>query len=177
MPCLPLPVGEVAERSEDGEGKQCPYKKGCKPLSVTCGDSSPKGRAKTVKESMQQSKKTEQRGRSAADRHDFAWKICADTKKRGRLMPPLKREVAKIARFFAGGIPLPDGSYFPVQQNSAVADVWPIPSLKGLGRKRPSQSWPIPQSHRILKYACDSPLCKGAGRRLLVWCSPVKILL
>ncbi len=39
---LPLPLGEVAERSEDGEGKQ----KGCKPLSVTCGDSSPKGRAK-----------------------------------------------------------------------------------------------------------------------------------
>ena len=38
---LPLPLGEVAERSEDGEGKQ-----GCKTLSVTCGDSSPKGRAK-----------------------------------------------------------------------------------------------------------------------------------
>ena len=39
---LPLPVGEVAERGEDGEGEQ----KGCKTLSVTCGDSSPKGRAK-----------------------------------------------------------------------------------------------------------------------------------
>ena len=38
---LPLSLGEVAERSEDGEGKQ-----GCKTLSVTCGDSSPKGRAK-----------------------------------------------------------------------------------------------------------------------------------
>ena len=38
---LPLPLEEVAERSEDGEGKQ-----GCKTLSVTCGDSSPKGRAK-----------------------------------------------------------------------------------------------------------------------------------
>jgi len=38
---LPLPLGEVAERSEDGEGKQ-----GCKTLSVTCGDSSSKGRAK-----------------------------------------------------------------------------------------------------------------------------------
>ena len=37
---LPLSLGEVAERSEDGEGKQ-----GCKALSVTCGDSSPKGRA------------------------------------------------------------------------------------------------------------------------------------
>ena len=37
----PLPLGEVDERSEDGEGKQ-----GCKTLSVTCGDSSPKGRAK-----------------------------------------------------------------------------------------------------------------------------------
>ena len=38
---MPLPVGEVAERSEDGEGK-C----GCNALSVTCGDSSPGGRAK-----------------------------------------------------------------------------------------------------------------------------------
>ena len=49
---LPLPLGEVAERSEDGEGKRCVHKlilsfeKGCKALSVTCGDSSPKGRAK-----------------------------------------------------------------------------------------------------------------------------------
>ena len=34
-------MGEVAERSEDREGKQ-----GCKTLSVTCGDSSPKGGAK-----------------------------------------------------------------------------------------------------------------------------------
>ena len=38
---LPLPLGEVAERSEDGEGTQ-----GCKALSVTFGDSSPRGRAK-----------------------------------------------------------------------------------------------------------------------------------
>ena len=38
---LPLSLGEVAERSEDGEGKQ-----GCKTLSVTCGDSSPKGSSK-----------------------------------------------------------------------------------------------------------------------------------
>ena len=38
---LPLSLGEVSERSEDGEGKQ-----GCKTLSVTFGDSSPKGRAK-----------------------------------------------------------------------------------------------------------------------------------
>ena len=38
---LPLPLGEVAKRSEDGEGKP-----GCKTLSVTYGDSSPKGRAK-----------------------------------------------------------------------------------------------------------------------------------
>ena len=38
---LPLPLGEVDERSEDGEGKQ-----GCNTLSVTFGDSSPKGRAK-----------------------------------------------------------------------------------------------------------------------------------
>ena len=38
---LPLPLGEVAERSEDGEGKT-----GCNTLSVTCGDSSPKGGAK-----------------------------------------------------------------------------------------------------------------------------------
>ena len=35
---LPLPLGKVAERSEDGEGKPT--------LSVTFGDSSPKGRAK-----------------------------------------------------------------------------------------------------------------------------------
>ena len=39
-PCLSL--GEAAEHSEDGEG----IEKGCKTLSVTCGDSSPKGRAK-----------------------------------------------------------------------------------------------------------------------------------
>ena len=38
---LPLPLGKVAERSEDGEGKP-----GCNTLSVTFGDSSPKGRAK-----------------------------------------------------------------------------------------------------------------------------------
>ena len=38
---LPLPLGEVDERSEDGEGKP-----GCNALSVTFGDSSPKGRAK-----------------------------------------------------------------------------------------------------------------------------------
>jgi len=35
---LPLSLGEVSERSEDGEGKR-----GCNTLSVTCGDSSPKG--------------------------------------------------------------------------------------------------------------------------------------
>ena len=34
-------MGEVTERSEDGEGK---YE--CNALSVTCGDSSPRGRAK-----------------------------------------------------------------------------------------------------------------------------------
>ena len=38
---LPLPLGEVDERSEDGEGKL-----GRKALSVAYGDSSPKGRAK-----------------------------------------------------------------------------------------------------------------------------------
>ena len=36
-------MGEVAERSEDGEGKY-----GCKALSVTFGDSSPRGRAKEL---------------------------------------------------------------------------------------------------------------------------------
>ena len=36
-------MGEVAERSEDGEGKP-----GCNALSVTFGDSSPRGRAKGV---------------------------------------------------------------------------------------------------------------------------------
>ena len=40
---LPLPLGEVDERSEDGEGKP-----GCNALSVAYGDSSPKGRAKGV---------------------------------------------------------------------------------------------------------------------------------
>ena len=34
---LPLPVGEVSERSEDGEGKP-----ECNTLSVTFGDSSPR---------------------------------------------------------------------------------------------------------------------------------------
>ena len=38
---MPLPLGEVSERSEDGEGKL-----GCNTLSVTFGDSSPRGRAK-----------------------------------------------------------------------------------------------------------------------------------
>ena len=41
-PPLPLSLGEVSERSEDGEGNRC------KTLSVTCGDSSPGGRAKKV---------------------------------------------------------------------------------------------------------------------------------
>ena len=41
---MPLPMGEVAERSEDGEGTQ-----GGKALSVTFGDSSPRGRAKGVR--------------------------------------------------------------------------------------------------------------------------------
>ena len=41
---LPLSLGEVSERSEDGEGKR-----GCNTLSVTCGDSSPKGRAKGLR--------------------------------------------------------------------------------------------------------------------------------
>ena len=40
-PPLPLPLGEVDERSEDGEGKL-----GCNALSVAYGDSSLKGRAK-----------------------------------------------------------------------------------------------------------------------------------
>ena len=56
---LPLPVGEVAGCSEDGEGQitatsigKCWHlrrqmtSRGRKALSVTCGDSSPKGRAK-----------------------------------------------------------------------------------------------------------------------------------
>ena len=37
-------MGEVAERSEDGEGKL-----GCSTLSVTFGDSSPRGRAKGLR--------------------------------------------------------------------------------------------------------------------------------
>ena len=43
-PSLPLPVGEVSERSEDGEGNKAPGT-----LSVTFGDSSPKGGAKGQK--------------------------------------------------------------------------------------------------------------------------------
>ena len=43
-PSLPLPVGEVAERSDDGEGNKAP-----RTLSVTFGDSSPKGGAKGQK--------------------------------------------------------------------------------------------------------------------------------
>ena len=41
---MPLPMGEVAERSEDGEGKL-----GCSTLLVTFGDSSPRGRAKGLR--------------------------------------------------------------------------------------------------------------------------------
>ena len=41
---LSLPLGEVDEQSEDGEGKL-----GRNALSVTCGDSSPGGRAKGVR--------------------------------------------------------------------------------------------------------------------------------
>ena len=41
---MPLPMGEVAERSKDGEGKL-----GCSTLSVTFGDSSPRGRAKGLR--------------------------------------------------------------------------------------------------------------------------------
>ena len=59
---LPLPMGEVAERSEDGEGKQGPQA-----LSVTCGDSSPSGRAKPKKA-----------GRSAMDRPAQAVKKLKD---------------------------------------------------------------------------------------------------
>ena len=47
---MPLPLGEVAERSEDGEGwnsvAQLLTRKDRKALSVTFGDSSPRGRAK-----------------------------------------------------------------------------------------------------------------------------------
>ena len=42
-------MGEVAERSADGEGKKDntqAFEKDCNTLSVTCGDSSPKGSAK-----------------------------------------------------------------------------------------------------------------------------------
>ena len=41
---LSPPLGEVAEHSEDGEGKT-----GCKTLSVTFGDSSPEGRVKSLR--------------------------------------------------------------------------------------------------------------------------------
>ena len=41
---LPLPMGEVAEQSEDGEGIR-----ECRTLSVTFGDSSPRGRAEGLR--------------------------------------------------------------------------------------------------------------------------------
>ena len=45
---LPLPSGEVAMPSGiDGEGDMERYRSPCYTLSVTCGDSSPKGGAKT----------------------------------------------------------------------------------------------------------------------------------
>ena len=43
---MPLPLGEVAEHSEAGEGGNKSLKKGAFPLSVAFSDSSPKGRAK-----------------------------------------------------------------------------------------------------------------------------------
>ena len=43
-------MGEVAEQSEDGEGEQIDFtiQKGAFSLSVACGDSSPRGRAKSL---------------------------------------------------------------------------------------------------------------------------------
>ena len=41
--CLPLPVGEAAERSEDGEGKQLPYKKAALPSQSPAVTALPKG--------------------------------------------------------------------------------------------------------------------------------------
>ena len=41
---LPISLVAVSERRYDGEGKR-----GCNTLSVTCGDSSPKGRAKGLR--------------------------------------------------------------------------------------------------------------------------------
>ena len=53
---LPLPLGEVAERSEDGKGwdnvAQLLIEECCKALSVTFGDSYPKGRAKGLVQCM-----------------------------------------------------------------------------------------------------------------------------
>ncbi len=43
MTCLPLPVGEVAERSEDGESKQRPYKKTASPSQSPAVTALPKG--------------------------------------------------------------------------------------------------------------------------------------
>ena len=43
LPCLPLPVGEAAERSEDGEGKQLPYKKAATPSQSPAVTALPKG--------------------------------------------------------------------------------------------------------------------------------------
>ena len=42
-PCPP-PLGVVSARTDHGEGKR-----GCNTLSVTCGDSSPKGRTKGLR--------------------------------------------------------------------------------------------------------------------------------
>ena len=47
--CLPLPVGEAAERSEDGEGKQLPYKKAALPSQSPAVTALPKGEPRLSK--------------------------------------------------------------------------------------------------------------------------------
>ena len=66
----------------------------------------------------------------------------------GAPLPPLKREVAKIPRIFAGGILL-QCKLIPCSESTRPQAAAAVVQ-------------PIPQTHRILKYACASPLCKGA---------------
>ena len=72
-------------------------------------------------------------------------------------MPPLKREVAKICKFsLEGFIQRRSTIISPLKltrTRAVVADVKPIPSLKGLGRKRPSQSQPYICMHATAPFA------------------------
>ena len=92
---LPLPLGEVAERSEDGEGKWVR-----KARSVTFGDSSPRGRAKGLDMLAQEMEH-----------------IDTDTLHPLLLRPPIQSSAAHfcfLARYASGSI-MPFASIFSAQ--------------------------------------------------------------